>query len=182
MSEGLNIQLDESELQEYNSKKRSEKELPKVYSTATSSSVPISRDMEAFLILEDFNFKNTISDSIKAILDEPTYDLEKELFEEACENEIEVVKNEVADLNSKLGTTAEVRNGLRSSKFVNVTDISELLTAISSGQNSLAIKQRLSQYRLNYLEQYKHKFQPGQVADQENRKAAKSWLNPLTAY
>ena len=114
--------------------------------------------MEAFLILEDFNFKDTLADSIKAILDTESNDDEKELFEEAWNNERDVVRNEIADINSKLGTTTEVREGLRKSKFVNVPDINDLLTIISTEQSTLGTKQRMTQYRLVYLEQFKIKF------------------------
>lgn len=178
----LTIQLTPEELSKYNSKKQDLKNLPNVYSISAKAEIPISRDAEAFLILEDFNFKDTLTDSIKAILENSSNDDEKELFEEAWNNEREVIRNEVADLNSKLGTTTEVRDGLRKSKFVNVTDISELLTAIASEQSVLSSKQRISQYRLKYIEQFKAKFQPGSVANSENRKSAESWLNPLTKY
>lgn len=180
--EALNIELTQEELSKYNSSKKDDENLPKVYSTKTQTSNPISRDMEAFLILEDFNFKDTLADSVKAILDTESNDDEKELFEEAWNNERDVVRNEIADINSKLGTTAEVREGLRKSKFVNVPDINDLLTIISTEQSTLGTKQRMTQYRLVYLEQFKIKFSPGEVAEPENTKAAKSWLNPLTAY
>ena len=181
MSE-LTIPLSEEEQTKYNSKKQTEENLPRVYSLAAKAEVPISRDAEAFLILEDFDFKDTLTDSIKAILENSASDDEKELFEEAWNNEREIIRNEVADLNSKLGTTTEVREGLRKSKFVNVTDISELLTAISSEQSVLSSKQRISQYRLKYIEQFKARFQPGSVANSENRKCTESWLNTLTKY
>lgn len=181
MSE-LTISLTNEELTKVNSKKKEEKSLPKYYSVLNGEYIPISRDMEAFLILEDFGFKDTISDSVKAILDNSTNDEEKELFEEAWNNEKNVVENEVADLNSKLGVTSEVRSELRNSKFVNVTDISELLTTVASEQSALSIKQKISQYRLVYLEQFKIKFQPGKVANKDNKKAAESWLTSLSAY
>lgn len=179
MSE-LTISLTKDELSKVNSKKK--KELPKYYSVLAEESVKITRDMEAFLILEDFGFKDTIADSVKAILDNSVDDSEKELFEEAWNNEKTVVQNEVADLNNKLGVTSEVRNGLRNSKFVNVTDISELLTTVSSEQSSMGTKQRLAQYRLIYLDQFKTRFMPGAVSNEANKKAAESWLNALTAY
>lgn len=180
--EGLTIELTDSELSKYNANKKDEKDLPKYYSLDVGGSVPISRDMEAFLILEDFKFKDTITDALKAILHNAANDDEKELFEEAWDNDLEVTRNEIADLNSKLGTTAEVRNGVRTSKFVNVSDINELLTTISSEQSALSVKQRIAQYHLTYLEQFKLKFQPGEEANQDYVKATESWLGPLTKY
>ena len=178
----LTISLTDEELTKYNSNKKNDANLPRVYSAATSSSSPISRDMEAFLILEDFDFKSTMVDSIQALLADTSNDDEKELFEEAWNNEREVVRNEIADLNSKLGTTAEVKKRLRESKFVNITDVNDLLTSVASEQNVLSIRQRVAQFRLTYLEQFKIKYGYEERTNEENIKAARSWLNPLKAY
>lgn len=180
----LTIELTPEELTKYNSKKVSDKELPKYYSLASKMSLPISRNMEAFLILEDFDFKNTMVDSINTTLSETvkTKDDEKELFDEAWDNEKEIVENEIADLNSKLGYTTQIKNGLRNSKFVNVSEVSELLTCAASEQNSLSVKQRVAQFRLVYLNQFKIKYQSEQNTNEENVKAAQSWLNALKSY
>jgi hypothetical protein len=180
----LNIELTPEELSKYNSKKKDDKELPKVYSAGARTSVPISRDMEAFLILEDFDFKNTMADSINTILSESvkSNDDEKELFEEAWDNENEILKNKIADLNSQLGYTSDVKKQLRSSKYVNITDINDLLTSVASEQNVLGIKQRTTQFRMIYLEQFKKKYQVEGTTNEDYVKAARSWLNPLKAY
>ena len=182
--EELTLNLTKKELTKYNSKKVDEKDLPKVYSISTQSSVPISRDMEAFLILEDFDFKSTMVDVINTNINETvtTQDEEKALFDEAWKNEEEITRNEIADLNSKLSFTSDVKSKLRNSKFVNVRDINELLTSVSSEQNYLGVRQRVAQFHLVYLNQFKTKYQSEENTNEENVKAAKSWLNALKSY
>ncbi len=185
MSE-LTIELTDSERSKVNSSRVTEdSDLPRVYSISSSSSTPISRDMEAFLILEDFKFKDTMTDVIKASLDSSQDDLEAELFDEAIKNEQDIVANELADCNSKLGTTTSVKEGLKSAKFLkftNVSDISDLFSAVSSSQNSLTIKKRLATFKFSYLKSLKSTFTPGTDYSSQYKKQLESWLSPLTKY
>lgn len=180
----LTIQLTDSEKSKVNAQKLDDKDLPKIYFAGDYTTKTISRDMEAFLILEDFSFKDTMVDVIKAALDSTQDDFEKELFEEAIENETKVINNQIADCNSKLGTIEELKQGLKSEKyykFTNIPDISELFSAISSS-NYLNTVKRMSVFRKAYLTTLQRNIVPNEDKIDQFRKQLQSWLKPLTKY
>ena len=182
MRDKLTITLSSSDLEKVNANKKPEDELPKIYRKDSASSIPISRDMEAFLILEDISFKDTMSDCVKAALDVSEDELEKTLFKEAVSKELEEVNEVIAECSSKLGTTESVRKDINESEFVNVTEISEILSDVTSSNSWITLQSRLFKFKGIYLSQLTTRFTPGEASNSEQIKQTKSWLTPLTAY
>ena len=182
MAEELTLTLTKEEQTKVDSKKKKESDLPKVYSKVTQTSTPISRDFEAFLILEDFSFKDKITDKLKAVLFVDKDTLEKELFDEALENEVSENDEIVAECTSKVSSVNELRVQIQSSKFSDVTEISRVFSDVTASSNKVELTNRIANFRANYLSLLKHSaFVPSNL-DEAQEKQTESWLNPLTAY
>lgn len=182
MANTLTLDLTDEELRKVNAKKKEEKDLPKVYDRVAQSSTPISRDFEAFLILEEFSFKDKIADKIKAILAVDKDDNEKDLFDEALENEMKENDEIVAECTSKVSSINELRVKIQSSKFSDVTEISRVFSDVLASSNKVELINRLANFRANYLNLLKQSnFKPSKL-DEKQEKQTESWLNPLTSY
>lgn len=182
MANVITLSLTESEAKKVDSKKKEENDLPKVYNKTTQSSYPISRDFEAFLILEDFSFKDKIADKIQAVLAVDTDTKEKELFDEALENETEENDEIVAECTSKVSSINELRIQIQSSKFSDIVEISNVFSDVLANSNKIELTNRLANFRHNYLTILKNsKFVPSSLDDKQ-AKQTESWLNPLTSY
>lgn len=183
MSDTLTITLSDSDLAKVNSNKKDDEDLPRIYDMSSQTYSPISRDMEAFLILEDISFKDTMTDVVKSALSSTQSDLEDSLFEETLKNKKDINSNRIADCNSKLGDYTQVKSDLSSeeSDFVNVADISSLFNSINSTQNKLVMIKRLAIYKKVYMSMFESKLKNDSTAS-EYEKVLKSWLNILTAY
>lgn len=182
MADTLTLNLTDEELKKVNSKKKDEKYLPKIYDKVSQSSEPISRDFEAFLILEDFSFKDKITDKIKAVLAVDDDSNEKDLFDEALENEMKENDEIVAECTSKVSSINELRVQIQSSKFSDVTEISRIFSDVLASSSKIELINRLANFRANYLNLLKDSnFKPSKL-DEKQQKQTESWLNPLTAY
>lgn len=181
MADLLTLDLTKEEANLVDSKKKDENDLPKVYNKVSQTSTPISRDFEAFLILENFSFKDKVTDKIKAILADDSNSNEKDLFDEALENEQKENDEVVAECTSKVSSLNELRVQIQSSKFSDIVEVSNVFSDISSS-NKTELVNRLANFRANYLNLLKtSKFKPSN-SDEKQNKQTESWLNPLTAY
>lgn len=178
----LTLSLTEDEAKKVASKQKEENDLPKVYNKVSQSSYPISRDFEAFLILEDFSFKDKMADKIKAVLAVDTDTNEKDLFDEALANEVEENDEIVAECTSKVSSINELRVQIQSSKFSDVVEISNVISDVLANSNKIELTNRIANFRSNYLNLLKSSnFVPSNL-DEKQEKQTESWLNPLTAY
>jgi hypothetical protein len=177
----LTISLTEDELSKVNSAKKSDSDLPKVYNKVSGTSSQISRDFEAFLILEDLSFKDKVSDKIKSVTANTSTNREKDLFNECVENEMEEIKEQLSQCASKVGSLNDLKISLQKTKYSGIAEISSCLSDILSTSNTLEMINRLTKFKYNYLNLLKTKFTP-EAYDEQQIKQTQSWLNPLTAY
>lgn len=177
----LTISLTEDELSKVNSAKKSEDDLPKTYNKVSGTSSPISRDFEAFLILEDLSFKDKVSDKIKSVTANTSTDRDKDLFDECLENELDEVKEQVAQCASQVGSLNDLKISLQETKYTGISEISSCLSDVLSTSNRVEMINRLMKFKFNYLNILKERFSPESM-DEQQIKQTQSWLNPLTAY
>ena len=177
-----NLKLTNDELKKVNLLKKPKNDLPKVYNKENQFSAPISRDFEAFLILEEFSFKDKMTDKIKAVLSVDKDTNEKDLFEEALKNEMEENDELVAECTSNVSSVNELRTQIQSSKFSDIVEISNLFSDVLANSNKVELTNRIANFRANYLIALKNsKFKPSS-SDENQEKQTESWLNPLTSY
>lgn len=181
MSDSISIALTEAEAKKVAQKRKSDSELPGLYYRDIGGERKISRDAEAFLILEDLGFKDAISDAVKAVLTDDKGSLDLELFEEASKSEADDVNECIAAAASSVKALNELKVKLQGTKFAGIPEISRMFTDVMDSANTTDFKLRIGQYRGIYLSKLDTRHRPG-ARDEMSDKQAKSDAALVTKY
>lgn len=174
--------LTETEILKINARSVPDSLLPKYYDALIRQSVPISRDFESFLILQDSVTKTQAITWLTTArqLTQKNYNRDQ-LLKECLDSEKSDLSSIDTELSLIMTTYTAFRSSFSESKLKDVKEVGMLLTDLQLSLGELGmIQDKLDHLKvLNSV--LKEAIDNGEI-DDERKKEIDSWLIPLTFY
>lgn len=155
---------------------------PKYYNAALKTSLEISEDFEAFLILSGDAQNKAASEWVSKAADLALDCSDRDgVLNEWVSSEIEDVTATLQEVNEEIAAFNEFRDAFKAQQFGSVVEVQMLLTDLQAQAAELFFSQRRFQHRLVMLMKLQDLLLSNGVTTGQLRQTT-SWIGPLSAY